>query len=65
MQFIKKYTNVEDVVGFLSFLKIMKELTLSGFYTTEEIGKNVLAYDPIPSEHIACMPLNDQNAWNE
>jgi hypothetical protein len=48
-----------------TFFKIIKSLTLFGFYTSEEIGQKVLAYDPVPGEYIACMPLNGQNAWNE
>ena len=48
-----------------TFFKIIKGLTLFGFYTSEEIGRNVLAYDPVPGEYIPCMPLNGQNAWNE
>lgn len=57
--------NLEPDAPKPTFFKIIKELTLFGFYTTEEIGKNVLAYDPIPGEYVACMPLNGQNAWNE
>jgi hypothetical protein len=48
-----------------TFFKIIKGLTLFGFYTSQEIGQNVLAYDPIPGEYIACMSLGEQNAWNE
>lgn len=48
-----------------SFFKIIKGLTLFGFYTSEEIGRNVLVYDPVPGQYIACMPLNGQNSWTE
>ena len=48
-----------------TFFKIIKGLTLFGFYTSEEIGRNVLVYDPVPGEYIGCMPLNGQNAWTE
>lgn len=48
-----------------SFFKTIKSLTLFGFYTSEEIGRNVLVYDPVPGEYIGCMPLNGQNSWTE
>jgi Gluconate 2-dehydrogenase subunit 3 len=48
-----------------TFFKIMKGLTLFGFFTSEEIGKNVLVYDPVPGEYIGCMPLKGQNSWTE
>jgi hypothetical protein len=48
-----------------TFFKIIKGLTLFGFYTSEEIGRNVLVYDPVPGKYIGCMPLNGQNSWTE
>ncbi|MCP9769641.1 gluconate 2-dehydrogenase subunit 3 family protein [Lacihabitans sp. LS3-19] len=48
-----------------TFFKTIKGLTLLGFYTSEEIGRNVLVYDPVPGEYIGCMPLNGQNSWTE
>ncbi|MBO0948635.1 gluconate 2-dehydrogenase subunit 3 family protein [Fibrella forsythiae] len=48
-----------------AFYRRLKSLTLLGYYTSEKIGKEVLAYDPVPGPFIACMPLNGQNAWNE
>ncbi|MCP9754668.1 gluconate 2-dehydrogenase subunit 3 family protein [Lacihabitans sp. CCS-44] len=48
-----------------TFFKIIKGLTLFGFYTSEEIGRNVLVYDPVPGEYIGCMPLKGQNSWTE
>jgi len=48
-----------------TFFKTIKALTLFGFFTSEEIGRNVLAYDPVPGEYIGCMPLNGQNSWTE
>ncbi|HLO46479.1 MAG TPA: gluconate 2-dehydrogenase subunit 3 family protein [Leadbetterella sp.] len=48
-----------------TFFKTIKGLTLFGFYTSEEIGRNVLVYDPVPGEYIGCMPLKGQNSWTE
>jgi hypothetical protein len=57
--------NLEPDAPKPTFFKIIKSLTIFGFYTSEEIGRNVLSYDPVPGEYIACMPLNGQNAWTE
>jgi hypothetical protein len=48
-----------------TFFKTIKGLTLFGFFTSEEIGRNVLVYDPVPGEYIGCMPLKGQNSWTE
>ncbi len=48
------------------FFRRIKELTLLGYYTSEEIGKNVLRYDPLPGVYVGCMPVSEVgNAWNE
>ena len=41
----------------LPFYRRVKELTLLGYYTSMEIGKKVLVYDPVPGQYIADMPL--------
>jgi Gluconate 2-dehydrogenase subunit 3 len=57
--------NLEPDAKPATFYKIVKSLTLFGFYTSQQIGEKVLAFDPVPGEYIACMPLGGQNAWNE
>lgn len=57
--------NLEPDAKPATFYKIVKSLTLFGFYTSQQIGEKVLAFDPTPGEYIACMPLSGQNAWNE
>jgi Gluconate 2-dehydrogenase subunit 3 len=48
------------------FFRRVKELTLLGFFTAQEIGEKVLSFDPIPSTYVACIPLSQiRNAWNE
>lgn len=50
----------------VAFFRRVKSLTLLGYYTSEKVGKEILSYDPIPGEFIACMPLSQVgNAWNE
>lgn len=57
--------NLEPTAAKPTFYKIVKSLTLFGYYTAQPIGEKILAYDPVPGPYIACMPLNGQNAWNE
>lgn len=37
-----------------TFLTTVRELSIFGFKTSEEIGKNVLNYSPVPGEYIGC-----------
>ena len=41
----------------LPFYRRVKDLTLLGYFTSMEIGKKVLIYDPIPGKYTADMPL--------
>lgn len=46
------------------FFKLMKELTLFGYFTSEIGCKEALAYDPIPGAYLGCIPLEKgQKAW--
>jgi hypothetical protein len=50
----------------VAFYRRLKNLTLVGYYTSQEIGEKVLAYDPIPGDFLGCIPLTPgMNAWNE
>ena len=41
-----------------------KQLVIAGFFSSEEVGTKVLAYDPIPGEFIPCMPYEEVGkAW--
>lgn len=45
-------------------LLTLRRLVLLGFYTSEEVGKNVLSYDPIPGKYQPCIDVNTVgNAW--
>ncbi len=53
---------VQPPVG---FYRNMKSLALWGYFSSEEIGKNVLSYDPIPGAYKGCIPLSDVgNTWS-
>jgi Gluconate 2-dehydrogenase subunit 3 len=49
--------NMKKDAGPLPFYRQVKELTLLGYFTSKEIGKEVLVYDPVPGKYIADMPL--------
>ena len=48
-----------------TFFHLMKDLTLLGYFTSEEVGRNVTHYDPIPGKFQGCIPLADvgNKAW--
>lgn len=48
------------------FYRMMKELALMGYFQSERIGKEVLAYDPIPGVYQGCIPYGDVGkVWTE
>lgn len=49
--------NLKEDAGPLPFYRQVKELTLLGYFTSKEIGKEVLVYDPVPGKYVADMPL--------
>ncbi|MFT7035308.1 MAG: hypothetical protein ACJA2S_003831 [Cyclobacteriaceae bacterium] len=49
----------------VGFYRAIKSLALWGYFSSEEIGKNVLSYDPIPGEYSGCILLADVgNTWS-
>ena len=42
-----------------SLLSNLRGMTTWAWKTSEQIGKNVLWYDPIPGQQIGCMPLSE------
>lgn len=49
------------------FFRRVKELTLLGYFTSEQVERNVLNYDPLPGRYVACLPLAEVGGkvWNE
>lgn len=49
----------------VGFYRSIKSMAIWAYLTSEEIGKNVLSYDPIPGEYKGCIPLSDVgNSWS-
>jgi hypothetical protein len=43
----------------VGFFRSFKSLAIWGYCTSEEIGKNVLNYDPLPGPYQGCIPFSD------
>ena len=41
----------------LSFFLDLKQRVLAGYFTSQKVGTEVLAYDPVPGEYLPCAPL--------
>ncbi len=52
--------------GNREFYKKVRELTLVGYFTSKEVGINVLKYDPIPGMYKGCIPRSEVGdaAWS-
>ena len=49
----------------IGFYRSIKSMAIWAYMTSEEIGENVLSYDPIPQEYNGCIPLSDVgNRWS-
>lgn len=49
----------------IPFYRRLKSIALTAYFSSEEIGKNLLSYDPIPGEYIGCMPISEEfNTWS-
>lgn len=50
--------STQKEVAPLSFYRKAKELTLLGYFTSKEIGKEVLVYDPVPGHYLSDIPVS-------
>lgn len=49
----------------VGFYRSMKSMAIWAYFTSEEIGENVLSYDPIPGGYEACKPISEVgNRWS-
>ena len=49
----------------VGFYRSIKSMALWAYLSSEEIGKNVLNYDPVPMVYEGCIPLSDVgNSWS-
>ena len=45
--------------GSRSYVNNVREMGIWAWKTSEQIGENVLWYDPIPGQYIACGPVDE------
>lgn len=50
---------IDNDAAVFSFLSDLRGLSIWGFKTHETIGKEYMAYDPIPGKQAGCIPLED------
>ncbi|WP_339657228.1 gluconate 2-dehydrogenase subunit 3 family protein [uncultured Maribacter sp.] len=49
----------------IGFYRSMKSMAIWAYFTSEEIGENILSYDPIPGKYEPCKPLSEVgNKWS-
>ena len=49
----------------IGFYRGLKSMAIWAFFTSEEIGENVLSYDPIPGNYEPCKPVSEVgNRWS-
>jgi hypothetical protein len=49
----------------IGFYRSMKSMAIWAYFTSEEIGEQVLSYDPIPGSYEPCKPLSEVgNRWS-
>lgn len=60
----KAFTDKENVV--FEALKDLRGRAVWAYKTSEKIGEEVMAYDPVPGEQKGCVPLSETNgkAWS-
>ncbi|WPP48411.1 gluconate 2-dehydrogenase subunit 3 family protein [Catalinimonas niigatensis] len=43
----------------VSFYRQFKAMLISGYFSSEEVGKNLLTYEPVPGSQQGCIPLSE------
>jgi hypothetical protein len=46
------------------FFRLIRSATVLGYFTSEQVGRNVLHYDPVPGRFDACVPIDEVGRRN-
>jgi gluconate 2-dehydrogenase gamma chain len=46
------------------FFRLIRSATILGYFTSEQVGRNVLHYDPVPGRFDACVPIDQVGRRN-
>lgn len=49
---------ISDVVVAPTFYRMFKQMAITGYFNSERVGEQLLAYDPIPGAFEPCIPLS-------
>jgi gluconate 2-dehydrogenase gamma chain len=47
-----------------SFFGLIRSATVLGYFTSEQVGRNVLLYDPVPGRYDGCVPIDQVGRRN-
>ena len=46
------------------FFRLIRSATILGYFTSEEVGRKVLHYDPVPGRYEGCIPIDQVGRRN-
>ena len=46
------------------FFRLIRSATILGYFTSEQVGRNVLHYEPIPGRYEGCIPIDQVGRRN-
>jgi hypothetical protein len=46
------------------FFRLIRSATVLGYFTSEQVGRNVLHYDPVPGRYDGCLPIEQVGRRN-
>ena len=46
------------------FFRLIRSATMLGYFTSEQVGRNVLHYDPVPGRYDGCIPIEQVGRRN-
>ena len=46
------------------FFRLIRSATILGYFTSEQVGRNVLHYEPVPGRYEACIPIDQVGRRN-
>ena len=46
------------------FFRLIRSATVLGYFTSEQVGRNVLHYDPVPGRYDSCIPIDQVGRRN-
>ena len=47
-----------------SSFALIRSATILGYFTSEQVGRNVLHYDPVPGAYNGCVPIDQVGRRN-